>query len=121
MKYFFATVIIFLSTSLQASSIAKIKLSELEGKSDLIVLAKVIDVISDDSLDKITIKVSSVLKGKPKNYEVTVWLRVRGGLKEFDPETRVGDYGVFFLKKLDKYYRTAQGGSIAIFEKNYIE
>ena len=70
MKYFFVAVLMFLSSYLVASSIGKIEFSSLEAKSDLIVLAKVVEILSDDSLDKITIKISSVLKGKPENDEV---------------------------------------------------
>ena len=63
MKYFLASVMVILSVSLSASNIGKIELSKLENKSDLIVLAKVVHVHSDKELDKITINISSVLKG----------------------------------------------------------
>ncbi len=121
MKYFFATIILFLSTSVFASSIGEIELSKLEGKSELVVLAKVVNVVADKALDIVTIRVSSVLKGKAEKNEVRVLLQVRGGLKEFDPEIHVGDFGVFFLNlnRGSKYYRTAHGGSIAIFSKKH--
>ena len=121
MKYTFAMIILLLSSTAIASMIGKIDLSKLENKSELIVLAKVINIVSDSALDKVTIKVSSILKGKLDNKEITILLQVRGGLKEFDPEIQVGDFGVFFLKKGSNYYRTAHGGSIAIFEKNHFE
>ena len=121
MKYFLASVMVILSVSLSASNIGKIELSKLENKSDLIVLAKVVHVHSDKELDKITINISSVLKGEPENDEVIVLLQVRGGLKEFDPTTHVGDVGVFYLRRNSQYYRTTHGGSIAIFEKNNFE
>ena len=112
---------LFLVTNVFASTLGKIEISELEGKSDLVVLAKVVNVVSDTALDKATIKILSVLKGKPDHNEIIVLLQVRGGLKEFDPEIQVGDFGVFFLKKGSEYYRTPHGGSIAIFKKRNFE
>ena len=121
MKYIFALMILLISASIFASSIGKIEISKLESRSELIVLGKVVNVVSDEALDIITINISSILKGNIGHNEIMVLLQVRGGLKEFDPETKAGDFGVFYLRKGSKYYRTAHGGSIAIFEKNNFE
>ena len=121
MRYIFIATILFLFTSLHASSIGVIELSTLREKSDVIVLAKVVRVIPDTALDNVTIKISSVLKGTPAHDDITVILQVRGGLKEFDPVIRKGEFGIFFLKTSGEYYRTTHGGSIAIFKKQHFK
>ncbi len=121
MNYIFSMLILFLSSISSASSIGKIDVAKLAGKSELIVLAKVVNIVSDSLHDKVSIKIASLLQGKLARKEIVVLLQVRGGLKEFDPEIHVGDFGVFFLREGRDFYHTAHGGSIAIFEKNHFE
>ncbi len=81
-------------------------------------MAKVIKTVPYKTvLDKVDIKVLVILKGKLEKKEIQLILQVRGGLKEWDPELKKDETGVFFLKKEQNgSYRVAHGGSISIFK-----
>lgn len=106
-----------IATKVCASSVAQITLSDLEIKADYVVLGKVIKIAQEDVRDHVTIKVDAYLKGKGSTEEsYTFTLTSRGGLKDFDPELKKGDIGVFFLKKIEAGNITkAYWGSIALF------
>jgi hypothetical protein len=102
-----------------ASQINPLDLSALAGKSDVIVIGNVEGVKRlDDSRDEITVRIADVLKGKADERTITFPITCRGGLKDFDPELRVGDKGLFFLQEV-KEGRSALAffGSVALFAK----
>ena len=103
----------------RASQINPLDLSALAGKAEVIVLGHVEGVKRlDDSRDEITVRIADVLKGKSTNKTVTFPITCRGGLKDFDPEMKVGDKGVFFLQPIeDGKARLAFFGSVAIFAR----
>ena len=99
-----------------ASQIRPLPLAELEKRSDLIVMAKVLSVEPTGSLDQVVIRVSSLLKGETDAKRIELTLQVRGGLKEWDPKLKAQDTGVFFMRKeQDGSYRVAYPGSISVF------
>src|SRR5262245_4902645 len=102
-----------------ASQINPLDLSALAGKSEVIVIGSVEGVKQlDDARDEITIRVADVLKGKAGDKTIAFPITCRGGLKDFDPELRVGDKGLFFLKEVkDGQSRLAFFGSVALFPK----
>lgn len=102
-----------------ASQINPLDLSELAGKSEVVVLGHVAGVKRiDDTRDEITIRIAGVLKGTFAGKTVTFPITCRGGLKDFDPELKAGDKGVFFLGKVeDGRSRLAFFGSVAVFAK----
>ena len=112
------TLLSIISCCCFASEITKISLSELQEEADLIVLAKVIKVEKNKNQDTVTIKIDSFLKGKTDDKVLIFTLISRGGLKDFDPELKKEDTGVFFLKKKDGKIEKAYWGSIAVFQKN---
>jgi hypothetical protein len=101
-----------------ASMIARIDLDELIAKSEYVVLGKVIDVSSKDVRDIVTVKVASSLKGNLAREEVSFMLTTRGGIKNFDPQLKIGDTGVFFLIEKNGEIKRSYWGSIAIFNRN---
>ena len=109
-----------LNTSLTASQISRITLTELKQKADLIVLAEVTQVTRNGNQDNVTIQIDSFLKGESEQICINFTLVTRGGLKDFDPALEKGETGVFFLKRkeLEYDYEKAYWGSIAIFEKD---
>jgi len=115
------TAIICLSNICLASSIKKITLDDLYLKADLIVIARVIHVDTRDNQDHVTINAVKCLKGTCGENIFSFNLVASGGLKDFDPALRVGDTGVFFLKKskIKPYIRKAYWGSVATFTKNH--
>lgn len=115
--------VVLLATFVYASEIMRLPLKELPGKSNIIVLGEVVKVIPQDNenLDTVTINIEAVLKGELKDKEATFILSTRGGLKDFDPQLKVGDKGVFFLIKKNDTFEKAFWGSIAIFPKNNFE
>ena len=102
---------------LVASSINRLPLEKLSGLSDVVVVAEVVKVVSDGEFDNVTIEIQSVLKGSLKERMVTIRLHSRGGLKDFDPQLKADQKGVFFLQKTPNGYKKAYWGSFAIFEK----
>ena len=100
-----------------ASQIARLNLNELPTKSKYIVLGKVVHVSPKDVRDIVTIRVASTLKGKLESDELTFMLTTRGGIKDFDPQLKIGDMGVFFLNEFNGEIKKAYWGSIAIFNK----
>jgi len=110
---------ISLAPTARASQINPLDLSALAGKSEVIVIGSVEGVKRlDDSRDEITIRVADVLKGKAGGKSITFPITCRGGLKDFDPELRIGDKGLFFLKEVnDGRSALAFFGSVALFPK----
>jgi hypothetical protein len=102
-----------------ASQINPFNLSALGGKAEVIVVGHVEGVKRlDDMRDEITVRIADVLKGKAAGKTVTFPITCRGGLKDFDPELKVGDKGVFFLQPVeDGKSRLAFFGSVALFAK----
>jgi hypothetical protein len=98
-----------------SSSIGQMNLSDLHEKADLIVLAQVTSVRQKGNYDEITIKIDSLLKGKTEERELSFMLSVRGGLKDFDPQLKIGNTGVFFLNKNGNEVNKAYWGSVALF------
>src|SRR6478752_7068420 len=100
----------------RASQINPLDLSALAGKAEVIVLGHVEGVKRlDDDRDEITVRIADVLKGKAADKTVTFPITCRGGLKDFDPELKVGDKGLFFLKAVqDGKSALAFFGSVAI-------
>lgn len=113
--------VICLSNVCLASSIKKITLDDLYLKADLIVIAQVINLDTRDNQDHLTIKVAKSLKGTCRESIISFNLVTSGGLKDFDPELRIEDTGVFFLKKskIKPHIRKAYWGSVATFTKNH--
>ncbi len=105
------------SISVGSSGLPKLQISELHSKSDLIILAQVIAVKQDSSNDKVEVYIIEFIKGNSVSKKISINLQVRGGLKEFDPELKANDIGVFYLKKTTEGYATSHGGSIALFIK----
>ena len=103
----------------RASQINPLDLSALGGKAEVIVVGHVEAVKRlDDSRDEITVRIADVLKGKVAGKTVTFPITCRGGLKDFDPELKAGDKGVFFLQAVtDGKSRLAFFGSVATFAK----
>ncbi|MBO0700801.1 MAG: hypothetical protein J2P46_20570 [Zavarzinella sp.] len=102
-----------------ASQINPLDLSALAGKAEAIVLGQVEGVKRlDADRDEITVRIADVLKGKTADKTVTFPITCRGGLKDFDPELKVGDKGLFFLQAIEEgKSRLAFFGSVAIFPK----
>lgn len=113
-------IFVFLAPFGFASEIERLPLTELPDRSTVIVLGEVIKVIpqDNDNLDRITITIQAVLKGELHDDEATFMLSSRGGLKDFDPQLKAGDIGVFFLINKNNTFTKAYWGSIAIFSKN---
>ena len=76
---------------------------------------------SKEVSDTVTIAIAAIIKGESKAKEATFVLSTRGGLKDFDPELKVGDKGVFFLTRNKGKFEKAYWGSIAIFPKDNFE
>ena len=112
-------VLFKIKTFCAASQLLPIPLSELNESSDLIVLAKVIDVKCNSSTATVTIKIDSFLKGKLKN-KVVSFILIIGGPKGFDPRLEIGNAGVFFLKTIGNEIERAYPGSYAIFNIPYL-
>lgn len=103
-----------------ASEILLLPLKELPAKSNIIVLGEVVKVVpSQETLDIVTINIAAVLKGELKDKQAAFILSTRGGLKDFDPQLKVGNKGVFFLIKNNNTFEKAYWGSIAIFPKDH--
>jgi len=100
------------------SEIKQMELAQLSDSAGVVVLAQVVKVtkISAEA-DETTIKVGAVLKGKLGTGKLKIVLTTRG-VKGFDPAMKVGDTGVFFLKKVkNKEAKLAYPGSVAVFSK----
>ena len=98
MKYLsmlMASFLLLSPTSVCASQIARISLSELQAKADLVVLAKVLEVVQEAHQDLITIRADSCLKGTNPQGFYTFTLISRGGVEK------------------------AYWGSVALFQKNH--
>lgn len=117
---FVITILILMVSVGYGSEINKISLSKLDELSDYIVLGQVQSIVKDGNIDTATIKADSFIKGSSPQDIFTFTLVTRGGLKDFDPELKKGDTGVFFLKtkKLKGEVEKAYWGSVAIFPKN---
>lgn len=115
-------LLIFAATSF-ASEISRITLSELYVKSDLIVMAEVINLLKEGNQDHVTIKADLYLKGESSQKIYTFNLVTRGGLKDFDPSLKKGDTGVFFLKLREQegQVERAYWGSVATFQQNHFD
>ena len=110
------------SSTLFASKIPLITSDELLKKSELVFIGTVLEVMPrQEVLDKVKVRINSLLKGEEKSPDIIVILQVRGGLKDWDPILKVGNMGVFFLRKSGDSYRSAHGGSVSIFEKSYLD
>lgn len=125
MKKIICIVLLMLATGTTgfASQIKRITLAELQTKADIIVMAKVTEVVAEGDADHVTIKVDSYLKGESHQTVYTFTLVTRGGLKDFDPTLKKGDSGVFFLKprKQEGQVEKAYWGGVAIFPKNHFD
>lgn len=111
----------FLTSLSFGSEIMRLNLSELPSKSKYIFLGQVTKVErtkKDSPQEYVTVKIKSMLKGSIEEKEISFELTTRGGLKDFDPEQKVGENGVFFINKSDGKYQKAYWGSIATFKKN---
>ena len=121
MKNLIVIFLAFFAVQAYASSLPRITATELQSKSDLIVIGTVLSVSPlKEVLDEVVISVDSLLKGDTPEKKISIILQVRGGLKDWDPQLKAGQSGVFFLKRDGDYFRPAHGGSISIFEKSYI-
>jgi hypothetical protein len=114
----FGVTLLLVSTA-SASEINPLDLSALAGKAEVIVVGHVEGVKRlDDSRDEVTVRIADVLKGNVTGKTVTFPITCRGGLKDFDPELKVGNKGVFFLQGVEEgKSRLAFFGSVAIFAK----
>ncbi|HOT28142.1 MAG TPA: hypothetical protein PLU72_08120 [Candidatus Ozemobacteraceae bacterium] len=112
--------ILCFATAVSASEIALLPLKELPLRANLIVLGEVLRVVpqNNENLDTVTIRIHAILKGDVKDPEATFVLSTRGGLKDFDPQVKPGDMGVFFLDHQNGAFKKAYWGSIALFAKN---
>ncbi len=112
--------ILCFASVVSASDIALLPLKELPAKANMIVLGEVLRVVpqNNENLDTVTIRIHAVLKGEVTGPEATFVLSTRGGLKDFDPQLKPGDMGVFFLDHHDGAFNKAAWGSIALFTKN---
>ena len=112
--------ILWSASAVSASDIALLPLKELPARANLIVLGEVLRVVqqNNENLDTVTIRIHAVLKGNVKDPEATFVLSTRGGLKDFDPQLKTGDNGVFFLDHANGSFKKAYWGSIALFTKN---
>lgn len=110
---------VFCSTASYASSIGRITLSELEAKADFIVMGQVMSVEEESNIDRVTVKVDAYIKGDASQTEYKFTLVTRGGLKDFDPDLKKGNSGVFFLKQQGETVKKAYWGSVAIFSENH--
>jgi len=108
--------------SVHSSSIKSIPLEEMESLSELVVLGKISNIEKDKNRDKVSLDIRTVLKGAiPKSGQCSFWLTSRGGLKDFDPELKLGESVVAFLKISNGTCKKAYFGSIAVFTKpNYL-
>ena len=115
-----ASFILIFATSIFASQISRITLSELYVKSDLIVMAEVVKLVKKGNQDHVTIKTDLYMKGKSSQRVYTFNLVTRGGLKDFDPSLKKGDTGVFFLilREQEGQVEKTYWGSVATFQKN---
>ncbi len=105
-----------------ATGISLMPLKDLHSKSQIIVLGQVEKVVQNGYYDTVTIKVSSYLKGEKYNDSTfTFNLITRSHLKDFDPELKKNQTGVFFLNRKDDKTVKAYWGSIAIFNKPNFE
>ena len=123
MKAILFTALVFLSSSLlQASSIQRISFDKLESISQYIVTGIVKSVKPyKEVLDQVEITPTSNLKGNLKPGSFTLTLQVRGGLKEFDPQLKVGDIAIFYLKEENSKISLAYSGAIALFPKQHFD
>lgn len=112
--------ILCFASAAPASDIALLPLKELPAKANLIVLGEVLGIVpqNNENLDTVTIRIHAVLKGEVKLPEATFVLSTRGGLKDFDPQVKPGDMGVFFLDHQNGAFKKAYWGGIALFTKN---
>ena len=107
-----------------ASRLQSSKLSELQEKSDIIVVAKIISVTPvsllgrvDKSYDEVTLVITNLFKGDSESMKINIITEPRG-VRGFDPALKSGQSGVFFLKKTEKFgYRLTSYGSASIFER----
>ena len=115
--------LLILAATSFASEISRITLSALYVKSDLIVMAEVINLLKKENQDQVTIKTDSYLKGESSQKIYIFNLVTRGGLKDFDPSLKKGDTGVFFLKLREQegQVEKAYWGSVATFQKNHFD
>jgi hypothetical protein len=110
-----------LAASAFAAEVGRITLSELQQKSDLIVMAEVMQVVEKGDRDQITIKAESYLKGGGPEADYTFTLEPRGDdEKALDPSLKAGDTGVFFLKHKSRAGQAEKAwqGSVALFVKD---
>ena len=113
----FLAIVLFSSHFLPASDIASISFDQLESISKYVVVGVVTTVKPQDTLDQVEIAHISNLKGKFESKSFTLTLQVRGGLKEFDPQLKVGDTAIFYLKEHNSKISLAYPGAIAFFQK----
>ena len=113
---------VFAVTPAAASEVAQLELADLPGRAEAIVLAKVVKVQKQPAQasspgQAVTIKTAAVLKGSVKQTDTELVLQT-SGVKDFDPELKVGDMGVFFLREVaGTQAKPAYRGSVAIFPK----
>ncbi len=110
---------ILLSSGLSfASSISQIPLEEMEQKSEYIILGKVVTLKSLDNRDEVTIEIRRIIKGTELSKKtVSFWLTSRGGLKDFDPQLKIGNSVVAFLNEENGKFMKAYWGSVSVFTK----
>lgn len=106
------------------SQLLPTNLSDIGARSELIVVAKVVEVRAvvlnerlDKPYDEVTLMVATVLKGQLKDSKLKIITEPRG-MRDFDPALEVGQSGVFFLVNTEgSGFRLTASGAAAIFDR----
>ena len=87
-----------ISSILSSNAAMSISLSELDQKTKYVILGYVEKIVeSNKESDTIKIRVVTILKGM-LHHAGHIEIRLRNkGVKDFDPNLKVGDKGIFFL------------------------
>jgi len=108
------------SVNLYGAQLLPSELSDLQEKSDLIVVAQVTKVKAvslgreGTPYDQVTISIASIVKGKVNFKEIDIITEPRG-MRDFDPELKEKQNAVFFLIETEEWgYRLTAQGSVAI-------
>lgn len=123
--YIIVIILVCFSGILQATQIPPSSLEKLQEESDLVIVAKVLSITAvnlsgrkDQPFDEVTLRIASLIKGKVESQNIKIVTEPRG-MRDFDPELRIGQAGVFFLSEVEGFgFRLTQAGSVAIFERN---
>lgn len=105
-----------------ASERSPVSISDMEKESVSIVLGSVSEVVeksteSHTGVQEITVTISKILRGQAKGSHFTLTLAYKG-VKDFDPQLKVGEHAVFFLRSLEKGVgHLSTFGSIATFPR----